>query len=106
MGILDLLKGMDINAGVNRYQETAGAVLIDVRDAAEYDAGHIPGSKNLPLAEIDQIREIVPEKEQPIFTYCLSGRRSGNAVSALKAKGYTSVTNIGGINGYKGPLEK
>ena len=106
MGILDLLKGIDINTGVNRYQETENAILIDVRDRSEYEAGHIPGSKNLPLADIDRIPEIVREKDMAVFTYCLSGRRSGNAVSALKAKGYTNVTNIGGINGYKGPLEK
>ena len=106
MGILNMLRGMDINAGVNRYLETKDAVLIDVRERSEYNDGHIPGSRNLPLAEINQIHKLVPEKSRAIFIYCLSGRRSGNAVSALKAKGYTSVSNIGGINKYEGPLEK
>ena len=42
----------------------------------------------------------------PIYSYCLSGARSGRAVSALRAMGYVNATNIGGINRYRGELEK
>ncbi|MGI5873821.1 MAG: rhodanese-like domain-containing protein [Bacillota bacterium] len=106
MGFFDRLKGADINEGVRQCRETENAVLLDVRDGSEYAAGHIPGSVNLPLAGIDGIAEVVADRERPIFTYCLSGGRSGRAAAALKAKGYTSVTNIGGIRGYEGELEK
>ena len=42
----------------------------------------------------------------PLFTYCLSGARSRKAVRTLKSMGYTNVINMGGINNYKGEMER
>ena len=50
MGILDIFKRPDINAGVEEYRNNPGALLVDVRGADEYRQGHIPGSVNLPLS--------------------------------------------------------
>ena len=50
MGFFDFLKGPDIQAGLERFRATSGAILLDVREADEYAAGHIPGSLNLPLS--------------------------------------------------------
>lgn len=47
-----------------------------------------------------------PKKDTPLFVHCLSGGRSGRAVSFLKHEGYTNVKNIGGINGYTGKVEQ
>jgi len=71
--------------------------LIDVRTAAEYRQGHIPGSINIPLAHIQSCR--IP-KNEPIFVCCKSGGRSRQAKDALVAMGYTDVTNIGSIDGW------
>ena len=49
MSILDLFRRPDINDGLRRFESTPGAVLLDVRTAEEYAAGHLPGSRNLPL---------------------------------------------------------
>ena len=105
MGFWDLLLGPGIDGGVKEWGETRGAVLLDVRTAQEYLGGHIPGSKNVPLQELDRVGETVGEKDTPLFVYCHSGARSGQAVSILRRMGYRSVKNIGGIAAYTGKVE-
>lgn len=105
MGFFDFLKGADINQGVREYSETPGAVLLDVRTPQEYQAGHIPGSRNLSLQEIGKIGTLAGP-ETPLFVYCHSGARSGQAVGALTRMGYTGAKNIGGIMSYKGEVER
>ncbi|MDM8203697.1 rhodanese-like domain-containing protein [Faecalicoccus acidiformans] len=105
MGLISMLR-IDIDAGVEVYQMTKNAVLIDVRTKEEYDQGHIPNSSNLPLSELDQILKEVPDKNTPLFVYCQSGSRSARAVKLMKKAGYSDVTNIGGILYYHGPIEK
>ena len=104
MGLLDFLKGPNIDQGVEQYRQTPGAVLLDVRTREEYGQGRIAGSRNLPLHEISQAGEVVPEKSTPLFVYCLSGARGGQAAAQLKRMGYTSVTNIGGIGSFHGKV--
>lgn len=106
MGFFDFLKQPDVNQGVQDYQKTSGAVLLDVRTVQEYSEGHIPGSKNLPLQTIDRAEKLIPKKDTPLFAYCYSGARSRQAVAMLQRMGYTDVTNIGGIAGYAGKVEK
>ena len=106
MGLFDLLRGTDINNKLQEMREVKGAVLLDVRNADEYKSGHIPGAINVPVDSIESISKKVKKKDTPIYSYCLSGARSGRAVSALKAMGYTNATNIGGINRYRGELER
>ena len=81
-------------------------MLLDVRTAEEYKAGHIEGSINVPLQNIGSIKQLIENLSAPIYTYCLSGERSRQAVSALRAMGYTNVSNAGGINGYRGRLAR
>ena len=102
MGLLDLLRGPDINKGVEEYKKTEGAMLIDVRTPSEYAERNIPGSKNVPLQNIKSIKEVVPEKDTPLFVHCLSGARSSKATKALQQMGYINVKNIGGISSYRG----
>lgn len=105
MGLLDLLYGPDLEAGLQQWQDTPGALLVDVRTPEEYAAGHIPGSRNLPLDALQGIGALAPGRDTPLFLYCRSGARSGQAARMLQATGYTRVTNIGGILRYHGPLE-
>ena len=104
MGIFDFLRGPDIGQGVREYEATPGAVLLDVRTPQEYRAGHIPGSRNLPLQVLAGV-EALAGPETPIFVYCLSGARSRQAAGQLARMGYTRVKNIGGINAYRGKVE-
>jgi phage shock protein E len=72
-----------------------GAVIVDVRSRAEYAAGHIRNSINIPLQELDRHLGKL-KKDKTIITCCASGRRSGMAKSALQTKGYARVENGGG----------
>ena len=78
-----------------------GKLLLDVRTPEEYRDGHLPGAKNLPLDRLDTIAE---PAGSPLFVYCRSGARSAQAKARLARAGY-SVTDLGGLLGYRGPLE-
>ena len=104
MGILGFLKFKDINEGVKAFLSVENAVLLDVRTREEYSAGHIEGSINLPLQNIDQAAAIVPDKKTPIFVHCHSGARSARAAAELRRMGFTDVKDIGGIISYKGKV--
>ena len=105
MGIFDFFKQPDINQGLQEYKNTANAVLLDVRTTQEYRDGHVPGSQNVPLQQLDNVEELAENKETALYVYCHSGMRSRQAVSLLQAMGYTNVHNIGGIAAYHGKVE-
>ncbi len=102
MGLLDFLKGGDINKEVENYKATSGAVLLDVREQDEYSSGHIPGAVNVPVQEIQSVASMIPDLNTQVFVYCLGGARASRAVKMMKAFGYTNVKNIGGISKYSG----
>ncbi len=78
-------------------RRAAGATLIDVREQVEWDAGHIAGSKFIPLGVVlDQITSAVPDRDEEIVVYCRSGARSGRATLGLQQLGYTNVVNMAG----------
>ena len=90
---------------MQEYKNAAGAVLLDVRTPQEYREGHIPGSQNVPLQQLDKVEEVTENKDTVLYVYCRSGARSRQAVSLLQAMGYTNVHNIGGIAAYSGKVE-
>ena len=104
MGFFDRFKAPDFNDGLIRFWDTPGAVLLDVREADEYAAGHVPGSINLPLSEIDKVETVIPDRNTPVFAYCLVGSRSRQAVSRMRSIGYSQAESIGGIRSYHGEL--
>ena len=71
-------------------------IVIDVRTPEEFKAGHIEESSNVEWQIISSITNEV-KKDQKIYTYCRSGRRSQNATDILIDLGYEDVTNLGGI---------
>lgn len=105
MGFLDFLKPKDINKGYEDYKSTKGAVLLDVRTKDEFKSGNILGARNLPLANIDQAKTVIKNKNTPVFVYCHSGARASQARSYLAKMGYTNVVDIGGLNRYGGNLK-
>ena len=73
-----------------------GAILIDVRSAAEYIAGHLPNAVNMPLSEIEElVPRKVKDKNRVLLLHCQSGMRSGAARKRLLAMGYTNTYNLG-----------
>ncbi len=106
MGLFDKLKGPDINAGVEQCRNTKGAILLDVRTKEEYGEGHISGSINVPVEEIQNVESAIPDQSVPVFVYCLRGGRAASAVKAMKALGYSDVHSIGGISKFNGKTVK
>jgi len=73
-----------------------GAVLVDVRSAAETAGGMLPGALNVPHTRIQEyLYEFGADKNRTIVLYCRSGRRSALAKSELESLGYTNVFNGG-----------
>ena len=72
----------------------AGAILLDVREADEWDAGHAPEATWIPLGEIETRADELPRDTQ-IVAICRSGARSQAVTAALVAAGYDAV-NVGG----------
>lgn len=64
-----------------------GAVIIDVRSAAEFDRGKIPGSINIPVDRIDINSKRILAIKQPIIFCCNSGDRSRQAIRMMKERG-------------------
>ena len=96
----------EMNIGLEEFRATPNALLVDVRNPSEYNAGHIPGSMNFALSRIlQEAEEAFPDKSQPLFVYCQSGARSARSGKLLDLMGYESVTDLGGISEYTGPKE-
>ena len=81
-------------------------VLLDVRQADEFNAGHIDGAVLVPHDTIvEKIDAIVLDKSTPVFVYCRSGRRYAIAVKAMEKLGYTNITDLGGMDEAKKSLQ-
>jgi rhodanese-related sulfurtransferase len=68
----------------------AGAAVIDVREASEYEQGHIAGAVNIPLRTLAQSVDQIPT-DQPVIVYCASGHRAAMANAALHVMGLDNV---------------
>lgn len=75
-----------------------GAIVLDVRTKSEFDAGHIQGSKHIPLdslrPKLDQIKKL----NKPVITVCRSGNRSAMAKTILKNNGIEVYNGGGWLN--------
>ncbi len=76
-----------------------GALIIDVRTAEEYKEGHIEGSLNIPLDEINEAMSWLV-KDVPAVIVCASGSRSEQAVKILKSNGFEKIYNGGSWNNF------
>ena len=71
-------------------------LVIDVRTAGEYQAGHLAQAIHIPVAELGrEIARHAPDKTQPILLHCASGARSAAGRKTLEQLGYASVYNLG-----------
>ena len=70
----------EIHAGLEEMKNVPNALLVDVRNPAEYNGGHIPGSMNFAMSRIlKEAEEEFPDKSRPLYVYCQSGARSARA---------------------------
>lgn len=100
IGILKQLFGFGPKVDIAELVKQ-GAIIVDVRTKGEYSGGHVKGSVNIPLDQLEYNLKKFKTKEQPIITCCASGMRSGSAKGILKSHGYTNVHNGGSWHNLK-----
>lgn len=100
-------RSISMDAAVAMMEQEQGYIILDVRRPDEFAEGHIPNAINVANESIgtDEIPEL-PDKDQLIFVYCRSGRRSKEASEKLVKLGYTNIVEFGGILYWKGEIEK
>ena len=119
LAMLLVLTGCGGTAEENTYQQitqeeaknmmdTQEAIVLDVREQDEFDAGHIPGAVLLPVGTItkDTATAVIPELDSVVLVYCRSGNRSKKASQALVELGYTGIYEFGGINTWPYEVEQ
>ena len=91
-------------AEVEALRRRGGIAVIDVREASEWDQGHLPGAAHVSRGYLElQIAAAVPSLETPVVLYCAGGIRSLFAGQTLMAMGYTDVASMsGGFQAWKG----
>ena len=86
-------------------QTNTAAILIDVREDREWDAGHATPAVHVARGVIERdIEKLVPDPATPVYLYCGGGFRSILAADALQQMGYTNVHSV--IGGWRGWQEE
>ncbi len=80
---------------VQQLRDRDGAPLIDVREAYEYEAGHVPGAVNVPMSTIGDHLDELPDEAFDVI--CQVGGRSARVVEALAARGFDATNVEGGL---------
>ncbi|WP_116811234.1 rhodanese-like domain-containing protein [Steroidobacter cummioxidans] len=80
-----------------------GALVVDVRDSQDYEAGHIIEARHIPAAEVASRAESLKKfKEKPVIVYCDAGFTSAGAARQLRASGFNKVVTLsGGLNSWR-----
>jgi rhodanese-related sulfurtransferase len=79
------------------------ALVLDLRPAEAFAAGHLAGARNLPLDQLGRAGETLKKyKEKPVVVYCDTGSNSGPAARKLAEQGFTKAVNLrGGIEAWR-----
>ena len=74
-----------------------GAIVLDVRDRKEFEAGHIVGAVNIPFANLEsRADELRKHGEKPIIVACRMGQHAGAAGTLLRKRGFQNVSRLAG----------
>ncbi len=107
LGLMLVMQQLQAGQGVDvqtaRRMNAQGALLLDVREPAEYAAVHAVNAQLMPLGEVRmRLKELEAYKDKPVAVICRSGRRSAQAVAILQEAGFTQVVNVqGGTNAWE-----
>lgn len=105
--LLALAVGHEVKLLTRRYREigpaelvrlvNGGALLLDLRDAAKYRAGHIAGAVHVAPNELaDAIKKLIGPKPRPIVAYCDTGQAAGRAAAWLAGNGHPDAAALKG----------
>ena len=79
--------------------QQADVQLLDVREPAEWVAGHIDGALHVPMHQLNEHQDELAT-DRTIVCVCRSGNRSGAVAEALRRAGYDAVNMLGGMQGW------
>jgi rhodanese-related sulfurtransferase len=99
-----MIKNVDVN-DLRAEVEAKTINLVDVREADEYAAGHLPGAINLPLSEL-VARYDELDKDKAYHIICQMGGRSDQACAFLDSEDYDVINLAGGTSAWVGSLEE
>jgi glyoxylase-like metal-dependent hydrolase (beta-lactamase superfamily II)/rhodanese-related sulfurtransferase len=90
---VERIEAIDLAELARRLESGDGPQVLDVRNAAEFDSAHIPGSLHIPFGQLrDRIDEV--PRVRPVATICKAGKRSGLAASILQREGFEGVIHV------------
>ncbi|MGE5280973.1 MAG: MBL fold metallo-hydrolase [Chloroflexota bacterium] len=87
------IEAIDLDELARQVDSGEGPQVLDVRNASEYESGHIPGSLHIPYGELLGRLDEVP-RDRPVATICKAGKRSGLAASILQREGFEGVMHV------------
>lgn len=93
------LRPAEATALINREN----ALVIDLRAIADFEKGHIPGSKNVLMSQFDpENKQLAPAKALPVVLVCKTGQTANDAAKRLRKAGFSQVFVLdGGITGWQ-----
>jgi rhodanese-related sulfurtransferase len=86
----------EVSAAEAKQIIESGAQVVDVRTDVEYEAGHIPAARHVPVADVQRESSGLA-KDQPVILYCRSGNRSAPVADAFTASGWDAHSIEGGL---------
>jgi sulfur-carrier protein adenylyltransferase/sulfurtransferase len=97
------IREVDTEAAERLLAEKPDTMVLDVREADEYEQGALPGAVHIPRGFLEsQIENKAPDRNAPVLVYCAGGTRSAFAARTLGELGYTDVASMaGGFNKWK-----
>jgi molybdopterin/thiamine biosynthesis adenylyltransferase/rhodanese-related sulfurtransferase len=97
------IREVDTEAAERLLAENPRTMVLDVREADEYEQGALPGAVHIPRGFLEsQIENKAPDRNAPVLVYCAGGTRSAFAARTLGELGYTDVVSMaGGFNKWK-----
>lgn len=98
------IRELGVDDAATRVKQNAKVLILDVREPAEYAAGHIPGALNVPRGVLEAKADLeysareprLEERNQEVIVHCASGVRSAFAADVLQTMGFTNVKSMAG----------
>ena len=79
-----------------RMMNREKAVLIDVSEPREFEAGHASQARNVPIGQLESSKDLPTNKALPLVVLCPTGARAGRAAATLRKLGYANVRALAG----------
>ena len=98
-GMQETANPLEVDLETFAQAHAEGATVLDVRNHDEYETAHVPRAVLIPLGELSERQDEIPDAD-PLYVICAVGGRSLAATKALVDAGYNALSVAGGTNGW------